>query len=99
MIIYVGYLILTIGIFFILTSFVGMIRFPDFFSKVHAASITDSFAIPFSLLGLSMISTNFLVSIKLLIIAILYLIISPLAVNSLAKAGYLYKDSNNKKKS
>jgi multicomponent Na+:H+ antiporter subunit G len=99
MIIYIGYLILIVGLFFILTSFIGMIRFPDFFSKVHAASITDSFAIPFSLVGLSMISTNFLLSIKLLIIAILYLILSPLSANSLAKAAYLYKDLNNKKKS
>jgi multicomponent Na+:H+ antiporter subunit G len=94
MITYIGFGILAIGIFFFTTSLIGMFRFPDFYSKIHASSISDSFAIPVSLIGLSCISDNYLLSIKFLLIAILYLIISPASSNALVKA--FYNSTNNK---
>ena len=92
--IYIGYFLLISGMFFILTSFIGIVRFKDFFSKMHAASISDSFGIPISLIGLSFISLNYIVTIKLLIIAVLYLLISPVSTNALAKSAWISKNSN-----
>jgi multicomponent Na+:H+ antiporter subunit G len=94
---YFGYTLLFIGGFFILTSFIGMLRFPDFYSKIHAASISDSFGIPISLIGLICITDSYLISIKLFIVLVIYMILSPSSCNSLAKAAWLSKYNKNKK--
>jgi multicomponent Na+:H+ antiporter subunit G len=90
--IYVGYFLLIIGMLFLLTSFVGIVRFPNFFTKIHAASIADSFAIPINLIGLSLISDNSIVTIKLILITFLYLLISPISANAIAKSAWLNKE-------
>jgi multicomponent Na+:H+ antiporter subunit G len=93
--IYIGYFLLIIGMFSLLTSFIGIIRFPDFFTKIHAASIADSFAIPINLIGLSLIADKSIVVIKLLMIAFLYLLISPISANAIAKSALLSKEKSN----
>jgi multicomponent Na+:H+ antiporter subunit G len=65
---------------------VGMLRMPDFYTRVHAASVTDvvgSFAI---LLGLALQAGLSLVAVKLLFIAALIFFTSPAATHALVKA-------------
>jgi multicomponent Na+:H+ antiporter subunit G len=65
---------------------VGLLRMPDFYTRVHAASVTDnvgSFAI---LLGLALQSGLTLVTVKLLFIAGLIFFTSPAATHALVKA-------------
>lgn len=46
-----GYLFIFIGIFFIITSVMGVVRFHDPLTKMHAVGLADSFAIPLILIG------------------------------------------------
>jgi multicomponent Na+:H+ antiporter subunit G len=65
---------------------VGILRMPDFYTRVHAASVTDvmgSFAI---LLGLALQSGLSLVTVKLAFIALLIFFTSPAATHALVKA-------------
>jgi multicomponent Na+:H+ antiporter subunit G len=71
---------------FCLVGAVGVLRMPDFYTRVHAASVTDvvgSFAI---LLGLSLQSGLSLVTVKLAFIALLIFFTSPAATHALVKA-------------
>ena len=64
---------------FCLIGAVGILRMPDFYTRVHAASVTDvvgSFAI---LLGLALQAGASLVTVKLLFIAALIFFTSPAA--------------------
>lgn len=77
---------LIIGIFFGLTGAFGLFRFPDFFTRVHAASITDSMAAMMIIAGL-ILQTNFdLITVKLVFILLFLLLTSPTASHALAKA-------------
>jgi multicomponent Na+:H+ antiporter subunit G len=65
---------------------VGILRMPDFYTRAHAASVTDvmgSFAI---LLGLALQSGLSLVTVKLAFIALLIFFTSPAATHALVKA-------------
>jgi multicomponent Na+:H+ antiporter subunit G len=71
---------------FCLVGALGMLRMPDFYTRVHAASVTDivgSFAI---LLGLGLQAGLSLVAVKLIFIALLIFFTSPAATHALVKA-------------
>lgn len=77
---------LLLGAFFSLTGAFGLFRFPDFFTRVHAASVTDSIVTLLIIAGL-MLRTDFdLVTVKLLFIAIFLLLTGPTASHALAKS-------------
>lgn len=74
------------GIFCIIGA-VGLVRMPEFFTRIHAASITDTLGAGLILLGLMLQAGITLVTVKLLMIGVLILFTSPTATHALAKAG------------
>lgn len=79
-------ILLAAGCFFSLTGALGLFRFPDFFTRVHAASVTDSLATILIILGL-ILQTNFdLIAVKLFFILLFLLLTSPTASHALAKS-------------
>jgi multicomponent Na+:H+ antiporter subunit G len=71
---------------FCLVGALGVLRMPDFYTRVHAASVADnvgSFAI---LAGLALQAGLTLTTVKLLIIAALIFFTSPAATHALVKA-------------
>ena len=81
-------LFLALGCFLFIVASVGVIRFPDFYTRMHAAGKTDTLGQTFILVGLIIYAGASLVSIKLLIIMGLIYIINPTAAHFLAKAAY-----------
>lgn len=81
-----SWILLISGIFFGLTGAIGLFRFPDFFSRVHAASITDSIAAILIISGLILQSDFGLTAVKLIFIMLFLLVTSPTASHVLAKA-------------
>ena len=81
-----SWMLILAGGFFCIVGAVGMLRMPDFYTRVHAASVTDvvgSFAL---LLGLALQAGLSLVTVKLAFIALLILFTSPAATHALVKA-------------
>jgi multicomponent Na+:H+ antiporter subunit G len=71
---------------FCLVGALGLLRMPDFYTRVHAASLTDvvgSFAL---LLGLALQAGLTLVTVKLAFVALLIFFTSPAATHALVKA-------------
>ena len=77
------------GGFFLLVGAFGMIRLPDFWSRVHAASIIDSAGAFFILIGLSIQGGLTLVTVKLVLIAIFLGITGPTASHAVANAAWI----------
>ena len=65
---------------------VGIHRFPDFFTRLHAAGITDTLCAALILVGLGLQSGFSLVSFKLALIFIFLWFTSPTASHALANA-------------
>ena len=80
-----GFCLLTGGLLCI-TGAVGLLRLPDFFSRVHAAGLTETLAAPLLLAGLMLQMDWSLDLFKVLAILILVLATNPTATHAMAKA-------------
>ncbi len=76
------------GCFLCITGGIGVLRFPDFFTRMHAAGITDTFGSGFILIGLMALATghHWLVMLKLIFIFLFGLLTNPTSSHALAKA-------------
>jgi len=81
-------LCLLLGSFLCLSGGVGIIRFPDFYTRMHAVGVTDTLGAGMILIGLMLLNPDGLVIIKLLMILVMTLFISPVASHALAKAAF-----------
>lgn len=77
---------LALGSLALVMGALGLLRFPDFFSRTHAASMTDTAGAGFMLLGLSLYAGFSLVTFKLAFILLFLLFTSPTAGHALAQA-------------
>lgn len=80
---------LLIGSFLCLSGGVGILRFPDFYTRMHAAGVTDTLAATMILIGLMLQNPEMLVIIKLILILLMTLFISPAASHALGQAAAL----------
>ena len=67
---------------------IGIIRMPDFYTRSHAASITDTLGATLILLGLGLHSGLNLITVKLAFVLFLLYVTSPTAAHALVKAAY-----------
>jgi multicomponent Na+:H+ antiporter subunit G len=65
---------------------IGIVRLPDFFTRMHGGGITDTMGATLILAGLLLQSPGWQVAVKLLIILAFLLITSPTSGHALAKA-------------
>lgn len=82
----ISWIFLLTGSFFCLTGGIGLLRFPDFFTRIHAASLTDTLGACLILIGL-MFQTGWGLALpKLLLILIFTLLAGTTASHAMAKA-------------
>jgi len=79
---------LVAGSVFCVIGGIGIIRMPDFYTRSHAASITDTLGATLILLGLGLHSSLKQISVKLAIVLFLLYVTSPTAAHALVKAAY-----------
>ncbi len=84
-----SWVLLTVGGFFVLIGGIGALRMPDLYTRMHAASVTDSIAPMLIIAGLLLQSGFTLPSVKLLAILLFLLLTGPTASNALASAALL----------
>lgn len=77
---------LLLGGFLIFTGGLGVLRFPDFFTRMHAAGVTETMAATLIVLGLMLVSGWGLPLFKLLLILLFVMITGPTASHALAKS-------------
>ncbi|MBW2467501.1 MAG: monovalent cation/H(+) antiporter subunit G [Deltaproteobacteria bacterium] len=88
-------IILTLtGIVFFYATTVGILRFPDFYSRLHAAGKGDTLSSLLILLALMLYNfhelnlANLLVAMKILLIVVFIFMASPTATHAIVDAGY-----------
>ena len=77
------------GSVFIIIGGVGLLRLPDFYTRIHAAGITDTVGSWLIVIGLMSQAGLTLTAARLAILLFLLVATSPLASHALAKAAYL----------
>lgn len=94
-------ILLILGGFFCVSGGVGILRFPDFYTRMHAVGVTDTLGAGLILVGLMLQSTHFIVLLKLILVLLFALLTGPAATHALAKAAMhsnlkplLYRDKD-----
>jgi multicomponent Na+:H+ antiporter subunit G len=81
-----AYLLIFAGAAFCLIGAIGILRFPDVYSRMHAAGITDTAGAFSLLLGLMLLAGFTIALAKLIFILAFLWVASPTATHALAKA-------------
>lgn len=82
------------GLFFFFATTIGILRFPDFYSRMHAAGKGDTLSSLLMLIGLAIYqlhhfsTADVLVAIKIIFISIFIFFTSPTATHAIIDAGY-----------
>jgi multicomponent Na+:H+ antiporter subunit G len=79
-------LLLAAGAFFVVSGGVGLLRFPDFYTRVHAVAVTDTAGTYLILLGLLVRTTAWGTGVRLLLILLFMAMTGPTATHALAQA-------------
>jgi multicomponent Na+:H+ antiporter subunit G len=88
----VATLLIVAGLFFFAVGVLGILRFPDFYTRLHAAGKCDSLAAVLVVLGIALFNlqefsgANLLVSIKIMFVAAFVFVASPTATHAITEA-------------
>ncbi len=77
---------IVVGSLFAITGGIGIHRFPDFFTRLHAAGVTDTMGAVLILVGLMVQAGWTLIAVKLFLVLGFLMFTSPTATHALAKA-------------
>ncbi len=81
--------LLLAGAVFAVIGGIGLVRFPDVYTRLHAASITDTMAPLLIVIGLVLQSGISILTFKLLLILLFLLFTTPTASHATARAAIL----------
>ena len=84
----VGYLLLILGAFFIVTGAIGILRFPDFYTRLHAMGKSDTLGVALMALGLAVLEGPTQNGLKIALIIIFVGLANPAATHALGRAAY-----------
>jgi len=79
---------IALGLFFVLAGSIGVLRFPDFYTRLHAAGMTDTLGAELILIGLILQSGFTQTSLKLMMIGSFLLLTSPTATHAIAHSAH-----------
>ena len=82
----VSAILLIVGVFFGLSSAIGILRMPDFFSRIHAVGMTDTLSAFLILTGLACLASHWIEVAKLAMVFAFLVFTSPTATHALSKA-------------
>ena len=89
-----GMILAGVGLLFFLGAAVGLYRFPDFYTRMHAAGNGDTLSSLLILAGFSLITlegfsaTDWLLVVKVLAIVLFIMLTSPTSTHALMRAGF-----------
>lgn len=85
--------LITIGTIFVVGGAIGLYRMPDLYTRIHAASVTDTGGLLFIVMGLFLeaifVFDNPMAAIKLVLMVIFIFFTAPTASHAVAKAALM----------
>nr|VFJ94558.1 MAG: multisubunit sodium/proton antiporter, MrpG subunit [Candidatus Kentron sp. H]VFJ95548.1 MAG: multisubunit sodium/proton antiporter, MrpG subunit [Candidatus Kentron sp. H]VFK01780.1 MAG: multisubunit sodium/proton antiporter, MrpG subunit [Candidatus Kentron sp. H] len=81
----ISWVLLMAGSLFVIIGAIGILRFPDFFTRLHPAGVTDTIGAALILSGLMIQAGPTQVAAKLVLILLFLFFTSPTATHALAK--------------
>ena len=73
----------------VVTGALGIVRFPDFFTRLHAAGVTDTAGAELIVFGMMLQADSWIIVAKLAFIAVFLGLTSPVATHAIAHAAWM----------
>lgn len=83
--------LLALGCVISLTGSLGLLRMPDFYTRLHTAGKTDSLGQVVILVGLVFVTDDILIQMKLVMVGLILMIVAPTATHAITKAAHLHE--------
>lgn len=83
--------LLGLGCVISLTASIGLVRMPDFYTRLHTAGKTDSLGQLLILIGLVFVTPDLLTKLKLVMVGMILMIVAPTATHAITKAAHLHE--------
>lgn len=80
--------LMAVGVIFVLAGAIGVVRLPDFYTRMHAAGVTDTLGAEMIVLALMLQAGFTLLSAKLLLVGFILFLTSPTATHAVANAAH-----------
>jgi multicomponent Na+:H+ antiporter subunit G len=81
-----SWVLILLGSFFTIVGALGIVRMPEIFTRMHAASVTDTLGTGFLILGMALQAGFGLVTLKLVFLLALFFFTGPVVTHALAQA-------------
>ena len=78
--------LILLGSFFTIVGALGLVRMPDVFTRMHAASVTDTLGVGLLIFGMGLQAGFSLVTLKLFFLLLLFVFTVPVVTHALAQA-------------
>jgi len=92
----IGLVFIFLGALIAIVGSIGLLRFPDVFTRSHAQTVINVGGVTLMLIGFVFEMLNSLIVWKFLILIVLIFVTSPVATHAITKAAYK-KDKKHKK--
>lgn len=81
-------IVIAIGIFFMIMGSIGLLKLPDFYTRLHAAGKCDTVGLALIIMGCMIYQGLDFITIKLLFVLAFYLFTIPVGTHAIMKAAY-----------
>lgn len=83
-----GSALVLVGAILAVIGTVGVLRFPDFYTRLHAASVTDTAAATLAIVGMALLAPSFAVVFKLAVVWLFLFMTGPTSSHAIANAAH-----------
>ena len=84
----IGYILMTVGVLFDIFGCIGLVRFPDVYNRLQAATKCVTLGTVLLLAGVALVSHSGATASKAIICAVFILITTPTAAHAIAKGAH-----------
>ena len=87
----IAYIFMSLGAIFAVVTVLGLLRFPDVYTRIHAVAVVLTISAVFLTFGAAIYIWEFFLSMKIILIGFFFLMANPMATHSIARASYRKK--------
>lgn len=84
----IGKILMGLGTIFTLAMTLGMIRFPDAYTRLHAGTKGLTIGAGLIVLGASLHAPSWAIGIRMIIVAVFFMVTNPISTQAIGRAAY-----------
>ena len=84
----IAVLLLAVGMFFHVVAAIGVLRMPDFYTRLHAISKAETLGVVLTLLAVAVWAGPSLTAVKVLFVAIFLFLANPTSTHAIGRAAF-----------